>query len=123
MIPARWWSPSGALTAATGTFTASRRPSGSVGTAPLGHRSALCGATAGYWVIDPNGRVGVILRRHAKHAPSSPRRDARRNPQLLVSDQRSENEGPDDGRQPFENEHPSPAGGGNEVAGNWLTAT
>jgi hypothetical protein len=50
----------------------------------FGHRSALCGATAGYWVIDPNGRVGVILRRHAKHAPSSPRRDARRNPQLLT---------------------------------------
>ena len=38
----------------------------------FGHRSALCGAAAGYWVIDPNGRVGVILRRHAKHAPSSP---------------------------------------------------
>jgi hypothetical protein len=30
-------------------------------------------------VVDPNGRVGVILRRHAKHAPSSPRRDARQN--------------------------------------------
>ena len=37
----------------------------------FGHRSALCGATAGYWVIDPNGRVGVILRRHAKHARRS----------------------------------------------------
>ena len=49
----------------------------------FGHRPALCGAAAGYWVIDPNGRVGVILRRHAKHAPSSPRRAARRNPQLL----------------------------------------
>ena len=50
----------------------------------FGHRSALCGATAGYWVIDPNGRVGVILRRHAKHAPSSPRRGGGRNPQLLT---------------------------------------
>ena len=49
----------------------------------FGHRSALCGATTGYWVVDPNGRVGVILRRHAKHAPSSARRGARRNPQLL----------------------------------------
>jgi len=35
-IPPRWWSPSGALTASAGTFTAFRRPSGSVGTAPLG---------------------------------------------------------------------------------------
>jgi len=34
-----------------------------------GHRPALCGATAGYWVIDPNGRVGVILRRHTNHTP------------------------------------------------------
>jgi len=34
----------------------------------FGHRAAHCGATAGYWVVDPNGRVGVILRRHAKQA-------------------------------------------------------
>ena len=33
----------------------------------FGHRAALCGAAAGYWVVDPNGRVGVILRRHANH--------------------------------------------------------
>lgn len=32
-----------------------------------GHRAAHCGAAAGYWVTDPNGRVGVILRRQAKH--------------------------------------------------------
>jgi hypothetical protein len=38
---------------------------------------------AGYWVIDPNGRVGVIMRRHAKHAPSSPHRAARQNPRLF----------------------------------------
>ena len=37
----------------------------------FGHRAALCGAAAGYWVIDPNGRIGVIQRRHAK-----PRRQA-----------------------------------------------
>ena len=48
----------------------------------FGHRAALCGAAAGYWVIDPNGRVGVILRRHVKHAPASPRRGGRRNPRL-----------------------------------------
>ena len=48
-----------------------------------GHRPALCGATAGYWVIDPNGRVGVILRRQAKHAPSGPHRAARQNPRLF----------------------------------------
>ena len=49
----------------------------------FGHRAALCGAAAGYWVVDPNGRVGVILRRHAKHAPSSPRRGGRQNRGLL----------------------------------------
>ncbi len=49
----------------------------------FGHRAALCGAAAGYWVVDPNGRVGVILRRHTRHAPSSPRRAARQNPGLL----------------------------------------
>jgi hypothetical protein len=45
----------------------------------FGHRAALCGAAAGYWVIDPNGRVGVVMRRHVKHAPSSPHRAARQN--------------------------------------------
>jgi len=49
----------------------------------FGHRAALCGAAAGYWVIDPNGRIGVIQRRHAKHAPSSPRRSERQNPGLF----------------------------------------
>jgi len=49
----------------------------------FGHRAALCGAAAGYWVIDPNGRVGVIMRRHAKHAPSSPDGAARQNPRLF----------------------------------------
>ena len=49
----------------------------------FGHRAALCGAAAGYWVVDPNGRVGVILRRHAKHALSSPRRGGRQNRGLL----------------------------------------
>jgi len=34
-------------------------------------------------VVDPNGRVGVILRRHAKHAPSSPRGGGRQNRGLL----------------------------------------
>ncbi len=49
----------------------------------FGHRAALCGAAVGYWVIDPNGRVGVILRRHAKHAPSNSGHRARRNPRLV----------------------------------------
>ena len=49
----------------------------------FGYRAALCGAAAGHWVVDPNGRVGVILRRHANHPPSSPNGSARRNPGLF----------------------------------------
>lgn len=42
-----------------------------------GHRAAHCGADPGYRVIDPNGRVVVILRRQAKHAPAIPLAAAR----------------------------------------------
>ena len=72
MIPARCWSPSVAHTAAPGTFTGLSAPVQLGRDGTFGHRAAHCGAAAGYWVTDPNGRVGVILRRQAKQAQLIP---------------------------------------------------